>query len=195
MQVGIGNHAATLKVYNANQPDLPFIKAKTPITPLGSGDIERINQINGNHWRKIFNCLAKVSNLIETPLNIPWQVFRDEKLLREKSNQAIIFAELSQTKKILQQHIDLTNQLPNSSNMPDCSQVPSQSKRPIEIHIICGKQFFNHLNLAVDYYWQDDAFAIAPKNNIIVSPYFDYRQLSNQKIESLVQLIQYLRSV
>ena len=37
--------------------------------------------------------------------------------------------------------------------------------------------------------WLDNDFAINPDIGLIVCPYFDYRQLSNIKIESLAELM------
>jgi hypothetical protein len=41
----------------------------------------------------------------------------------------------------------------------------------------------------VNLQWLDADFAVDPEHGIIVCPYFDYRQLSNSKIDRLVDLI------
>ena len=67
------------------------------------------------------------------------------------------------------------------------------------MHIICGKGYakalINSGKLIVDLVWLDDEFAIDSENKLIVCPYFDYRQLSNIKIERLAGLLQNLKTV
>jgi hypothetical protein len=46
--------------------------------------------------------------------------------------------------------------------------------------------------LACQLHWLNEEFAIDPLNKVLVTPYFDYRQLSNEKIEFSVQLLKSL---
>ena len=43
--------------------------------------------------------------------------------------------------------------------------------------------------LHVNFVWIDEEFALDKSQNLVVCPYFDYRQLSNVKIEKLVSLL------
>ncbi|WP_196139024.1 hypothetical protein [Aliikangiella sp. G2MR2-5] len=57
-----------------------------------------------------------------------------------------------------------------------------------QIRVICGKQYFFD-SIGGNIEWVDEFFAVDKKRKLIVSPYFDYRQLSNVKIEALKRLI------
>ena len=62
-----------------------------------------------------------------------------------------------------------------------------------QLHIIAGRTHAKNLlqqgKLNAQFNWLDDEFAIDTTNNIIVCPYFDYRQLSNIKIARLSELV------
>ena len=47
----------------------------------------------------------------------------------------------------------------------------------------------SELNPVIKLQWLDNDFAIDVKNNLIVCPYFDYRQLTNEKIQRLAGLL------
>lgn len=57
------------------------------------------------------------------------------------------------------------------------------------IHIISGRTYAAKLDLPVELTWLSPQFAINKKCKLIVSPYFDYRQLSNERLEILIKLI------
>jgi hypothetical protein len=57
-----------------------------------------------------------------------------------------------------------------------------------------GKSFSEGILEGTALEWLDKDFAVNRAQNIIVCPYFDYRQLSNIKIQSLAELIISLRS-
>jgi len=67
------------------------------------------------------------------------------------------------------------------------------------VHIICGKGYakalINSGKLEANLLWLDEEFAIDKENKLIVCPYFDYRQLSNIKIERLAGFLQSLKTV
>lgn len=56
------------------------------------------------------------------------------------------------------------------------------------LHIIAGKTWAAALDLP-PLEWQDAHFAVNAAHKLIVSPYLDYRQLSNERIERLAQLV------
>jgi hypothetical protein len=56
-------------------------------------------------------------------------------------------------------------------------------------HIISGKSHAETLGLEAELQWLDPHFAISKSRRIIVSPYFDYRQLPDQRIARLAELI------
>jgi len=62
------------------------------------------------------------------------------------------------------------------------------------VHVVAGKTYAAQLNIDFPLTWLDTYFAINKEQRLIVSPYLDYRQLSNQRIDYLVNLIQSMSS-
>jgi len=89
-----------------------------------------------------------------------WQAYRDYHLLQVSSEQALLF---------------------------NASLIES---RPETISLICGKAHALKLVESDSLKWIDKDFALHTKRPLIVTPYFDYRQLSNIKLEALSKLIQ-----
>lgn len=143
------------------------------VMPLIEGEIMVINQACGNGWRKVFNVYAKLLYALDkkhfdySDKAPTWQDYRDRYLLQGQSKTALLFS---------------TPQL-----------IPSKYR----VHIICGKghakALINSGKLVDNLVWLDDDFAIDRENKLIVCPYFDYRQLSNIKIERLAGLLQNLK--
>ncbi len=166
--IGLGCSNFTFAVYLANKPELAEFKNLGKIRPLIEGDIHSIGQSCGNGWRKIFNVYAKLifalnnNSMVKFSAN-SWQSYRDTSLLRSKSKTALIFSP------------------------------PKLDMESNEIHIIAGrtycKSLFKNGNLRDNLIWLDKEFAIDKRNRLFVCPYFDYRQLSNRKIETLVGLL------
>jgi hypothetical protein len=177
IEVGIGNKNAALKVYIANRPPLDEYLQLNYIRPIRQGEIGLIAEQTGNHWRKIFNCFAKLFFQLEPTDESSWQQFRDNHLLGQHSNQLLLFSRPDFSK----QHF----------SEPLLSRQPTSLKQK-PIHLICGKTYFTQLNLGIAVEWVDNYFAINSKQRLIVCPYFDYRQLSNQRIEQLVGLIHHI---
>lgn len=177
-----------IKVYLANRPPLPEYQKTTLVSDLPLGEIKRIGTETGNHWRKIFNVYAKLMYRLAEKTNdeillnySSWQQYRDHALLQLDSGTELHF---SPTIVI---------------EAPRLEELDAGA-----IHLVMGKAFAEdflaatlanatHDGLAEDQYrslqWLDNDFALHRALNIIVCPYFDYRQLSNQKIETLVALI------
>jgi hypothetical protein len=161
--VGVGGQAAKLVVFIANRPPLPTFESLEIFRPLVDGEIAAIAQESGNHWRKIFNCYAKLAYSLDATGENSWQHYRDRRLLQQDSNEQLIFS-------------------------------PPKFTDHNQIHIICGKTYFQSLKLTLKVDWIDPYFAVAQSFPLIVSPYFDYRQLSNQRIDQLVRLIKQFKS-
>jgi hypothetical protein len=96
-----------------------------------------------------------------------WQCYRDFSLLHHSSNTSLVFSE------------------------PVLADVKTKNNNVI--HIIMGKTYAKSLNLPESLKWLDNEFAIVDAHNLLVCPYFDYRQLSNIKIVRLVELVKQLR--
>jgi len=57
------------------------------------------------------------------------------------------------------------------------------------IHIIAGKQHAHTLGVTESVVWVDRYFAVNRAKRLIVSPYLDYRQLSDARIDVLAALV------
>ena len=171
--IGLGDDSFRVAVYVAKAPPMPYFEILEQLEPVVSGQINSINQHCGNGWRKVFNVYAKV--LFALPSEhysfakqaVSWQAYRDELLLQQHSGTALLFS----------------------------TPVLTESKN--QLHIIAGRTHAKNLiqqgKLNAQFDWLDDEFAIDKSQNIIVCPYFDYRQLSNIKIARLSELVAQLR--
>ena len=186
MQIGLGdieqgNHELNIQVYIANRPPMMPYETLDHCMAMGLGEIAAIGQHTGNHWRKVFNVYAKLmfefiqlaSQRVPDHLSLQhyfkmlapystWQNYRDQCLLQEASATALLF----------------------SSPMFDTNNT---------LHLIMGKGYAQQLGFeyeppfVVEHHHGD--FACYPEQNVILCPYFDYRQLSNDKIVTLANLM------
>lgn len=167
--IGFGDNNFNFAVYIANKPSMLEYQNLTEVLALVEGEINVINQACGNGWRKVFNVYAKLLYCLDiqyynfSTFAPTWQHYRDKYLLQAQSNSVLLFS---------------APQLISNKNT---------------VHIICGKghakTLINSGKLVVNLVWLDDEFAIDRENKLIVCPYFDYRQLSNIKIERLAGLL------
>ena len=161
---GLGDPSNSLiDVYIANRPPLDEYASIDGVQPMVPSEVYTIAQLTGNHWRKIFNVYAKfIFELWNLEAFQDWQSYRDQQLLQKDSKVRLLFSEPA---------FDNEN----------------------TINIIMGKQYAEKLGLSeLDNEGMvrlDKDFAIDRKRNLIVCPYFDYRQLSNEKITRLVTMI------
>lgn len=158
--IGLGDPKARLAVFNANRPPLEQYQSLDYCKAIEHHEIKTIADLTGNHWRKIFNCYAKLVFELDPQFYKTWQDLRDECLLQNASGYGLFF----------------------SPPQPNNTQ----------IKIVSGKQYWDRLNLNITVEWIDSHFAVSHEKRLIVSPYFDYRQLSNKKITQLVSLIRAL---
>ncbi|WP_133471739.1 DUF6942 family protein [Paraglaciecola marina] len=161
MDTGLGDINTQFKVYIANRPNFADFQDTQKVTPLGGGELDAIGKTCGNGWRKVFNVYAKVLFALNC-----------ERLV--SVHKAATWQEF-RDKYLLQA----------ASNTSLLFTPPELSND--DIHIVMGKTYAKSLGLSLE--WINDDFAIAPKAKLIVCPYFDYRQLSNIKIVTLVELI------
>jgi len=179
--VGLGDTQFSVAVYVAKAPPMPFFETLECLEPVINEQINTINQHCGNGWRKVFNVYAKMlfslpSEHYSFAKQAPtWQQYRDEYLLQKNSKTALLFS------------------APNTTIT--CADKATSNKN--QLHIIAGRTHAKNLlqqgQLHAQFDWLDDEFAIDATNNIIVCPYFDYRQLSNIKIARLSELVAQLK--
>ena len=168
---GFGDTAAQFRVYLANRPPMTEYAHLDTTYALQRGEIELINKNCGNGWRKVFNVYAKLLFALD-PKQFAyrcqadsWQQFRDSVLLQAGSNTALRF------------------------DLPDLSAGAKT------VHIIAGRTHAKALleqGLPVHFTWLTPEFAVDKANRLLVCPYFDYRQLNNEKIGILAGLIKAL---
>ena len=165
---GFGDATATIRVYIANRPPMAEYADLTSVQPLHSGEIELINRACGNGWRKVFNVYAKLLFALDTKQFAftqqasSWQQYREQYLLQAASNTALLFS----------------------------SQDLHADKKAI--HIIAGRTHAKALldaGLPLQLNWLNHEFAIDQHHRVLVCPYFDYRQLNNEKLAQLAGLI------
>jgi hypothetical protein len=174
--VGFGCQQFTIAVYIANKPNMVEYENCVAMHSMVDQEISQIGVACGNGWRKIFNVYSKLlyaldkSSFSFSQCAPTWQSYRDNFLLQQGSGTALLFS----------------------------PPVFSSELSPGDdfIHIISGKTYANALinsnQLITSLVWLDESFAIDVAKRVIVCPYFDYRQLSNQKIEYLATLIKEL---
>ncbi len=79
MPVGLGDEKAHVRVYIANRPPLSDYLELAECRPMVIGEIARIAQETGNHWRKIFNVYAKLmAEYRSEAMTSTWQAWRDD---------------------------------------------------------------------------------------------------------------------
>jgi len=177
LDIGFGTDGYQIAVYIADKPPIYEVQQLTQLMPLTTGEIAHIGQQCGNGWRKVFNVYAKLlyaldKNLFNFASFAPtWQQYRDDFLLQAQSQTSLLFS---------------TPQLESIQ----CKAVGKP------IHIIMGRTYakalLNSGALDIELTWLNNEFAINHSKRVIVCPYFDYRQLSNVKIEHLAKLIKEL---
>ena len=158
--IGLGQENATIAVFIGNWPPLPEYQQLKSLRPLQPEELTQRVMHCGNHWRKIFNCYAKLVFSLHNEGFTCWQDYRDMQLLQLGSPLQLRFDR------------DLT---PTSG-----------------VNIICGRRHAESFKLPQNLCWLDAGFAIDVDSRLIVSPYFDYRQLSNLKLAYLGRLIKSL---
>lgn len=170
--IGLGCLDFSFVVYIANRPNMSEYNDGKYLQSLNKGDITSIGLACGNGWRKVFNVYSKLLYALDPKqfsfqsLAPTWQIFRDDFLLQNGSKTALLFS---------------------------APLLPTASQDKQYIHIVTGKTYAKNLinkgELTASLIWLDEDFAIDLSLRLIVCPYFDYRQLSNQKIERLSLLI------
>ncbi len=163
--IGFGSPDYDLAICIANRPNLDDYPSLGQLQPLTPGEIGHIVANTSNHWRKAFNVYAKFLYALQpgwlAGKAASWQVYRDDHLLQPGSREALLFS------------------------APEW-QSASESGR---IHIVAGKTYAAALNLP-PLIWLDAYFAVNRQYRVLVSPYLDYRQLSNERIDQMVLMVQ-----
>lgn len=182
-EAGFGSEDAELVIYLSNRPPLDDYPSLAHVKPLLPGELAHIVANTSNHWRKVFNVYAKFLEALawyEVVEVGSWQKYRDTGLLQSGCREALLFSPPL-----------FTQNAPCNEGRQD-SQNPTAGKH--KISIVAGKTYAAQLALPT-LTWLDAYFAINREYKVIVCPYLDYRQLSNERIDRLVGLVRELTDV
>lgn len=164
--VGFGAGHAPISIYIANRPQLDDYPQLNELRGLVAGEITHITKNTSNHWRKLFNVYAK--------LLFDWH------LLQKRENLPGKWQEYRE-RELFQAH----------SQEALLFSPPDFESHPHRAHLVAGKTYAASLNLP-PLVWLDSHFAINNAYRLIVTPYADYRQLSNERIARLIELMKSL---
>jgi hypothetical protein len=170
---GVIKHSPRVVLHIANRPPLDDFQHNIS-RPLQLGEAASIIQQTGNHWRKVFSILAKISfSLFDTQCQT-WQEYRDTKLLTEQGFEFIAFSSLGVT---TEQHAQNLKQL-KSDPRPYVSLVCgfSYAQSQLDLLSLVSHQKFEKLK------WSEP-------HQCLVTPYFDWRQLNNEMLDVVVSII------
>jgi hypothetical protein len=181
--VGLGDPSSVFNVYIDKRPAFQQLVSLNACQPLLSEEIKAIGSACGNGWRKVFNVYAKLVYALVSSSN-----------LSQLSSSSVVSVV---SKRLSAQHINNWQDLRDKKLLRDHSATALLFSKPCfeandKIHLVMGRNYALSLNLPDTLIWLDREFAIDHAKQLIVCPYFDYRQLSNIKIIRLVELIQSL---
>lgn len=157
----LGEDNAALTVWIANEPTWPTGSFPAQPPTLQSQELAQILNLNSNHWRKVFNVYAKLLYALQPDCFPDWQTVRDQALLQRNHQHALAMA------------------------AKDINDVKTDG-----LVLIPGKQYADSLGLLGPSVELQSGVYRHPELNILMTPYFDYRALSNMKISALAGLIQ-----
>jgi hypothetical protein len=169
--IGLGETQAFIRVFIQNIPQRQPWQQIEHIEVLPKGEIQAIGQACGNGWRKVFNVYAKwlfaMRYIKEFEKFVPFDSCQSWQDYRDQ--------------KLLQ----------TDSNTSLLFSRPSEINcDSSKLNIIMGRTYAKSCSLT--FTWLDHEFAYQRDRQIIVCPYFDYRQLSNSKIIRLCEYIEQL---
>ncbi len=182
LSVGLGSPSFRLAIYIANRPCNDHYPSLHLLQPLRSGELQHIVANNTNHWRKAFNVYAKLLFELEWPV-FSKKIWGDIGSAKEECSGDCAIEEKCHT---WQQYRD-NHFLQQHSAEALLFSAPDLSL-PNVIHVVAGKTYASELDLP-PLHWLDNHFAVNQASRLIVCPYLDYRQLSNERIERLAEMI------
>ncbi|NVJ61702.1 MAG: hypothetical protein HWE27_15010 [Gammaproteobacteria bacterium] len=145
-----------------------------------------------NHWKKIINCFAKISYDLYGQSFESWQSYRDTRLLTKNSQEQILFPDIDgHFPERRRQNTSIASEFFYS----DHDEPIGTSNKKVEL--ISGLVTARKLSIDLDSWDRTAEFFFRSDDSgnpyHIVTPYFDYRQLSNQKINRLLNLLTHLK--
>lgn len=161
-KIGFGTNQSNINFYIANRPPIDDYPLMSELRGLAAGELAHIVKHTSNHWRKVFNVYAK--------LLFDWYSL-------QQKNGAESWQEYRDA-ELFQPH----------SHVALLFSAPRFDTNNSAIHIIAGKTYAANLDLP-PLVWLNAYFAINKEYRVIVAPYPDYRQLSNERISQLIEFM------
>lgn len=161
--IGLGSTNSSINFYIANRPPIDDYPAMNELRGLAAGELAHIVKHTSNHWRKAFNVYAK--------LLFDWYS------LNQRKDMPASWQTYRDT-ELFQRH----------SQEALLFTPPQLERNNSTIHIIAGKTYAASLSLP-PLVWLDAYFVINKEQRLIVAPYPDYRQLSNERIARLIEIM------
>ena len=158
-KAGLGCEQPRWVLYIANRPELDEYQDEL-YRILALGEAAEIIRQTSNHWRKVFSIMAKISFALYETQCATWQEYRDTKLLTEHGFEAISFEPFQQ---LSDNHLSLICGFTYAETQIDLTQLISHHK-------------FEKLK-------------VSEIGKLIVTPYFDWRQLNNEMLTSLISIM------
>jgi len=160
-KIGFGNHNPRWVLHIANRPALAEFQHDV-FRALTRGEAAEIIKATSNHWRKAFSIMAKISFALFDTGCATWQEYRDTKLLTEEGFESVSFE-------------------------------PFQTNQLNAFSIVCGFAYAEQ-QLEVSKlipHIEQPKLLISETDDVIVTPYFDWRQLTNEILATLVTVLQH----
>lgn len=203
MSCGLGDGQYLIAACIDKRPAFMHLEQLEGWQGMVDGEIAAIGNACGNGWRKVFNVYAKllwamakdpvIAKALRPALSSVatfdrWQDYRDACLLRSDSGTALLFSEPCFSEP--------TSSGSVLSGAGSVLKEPGEGAETQPLHIIMGRGYGKVLACQAEapfsLEWLNDAFAIDRHRRVIVCPYFDYRQLSDARIDTLVGLVKSL---
>ena len=160
----LGESNASICVYIGNRPNFDFEIHDYDSHLLSQGEIQAVGKACGNGWRKVFNVYAKWLYACPEMLYPQAQQFSNWQQFRDQ----LLLQKDSSTALIFE---------------------PPTFSDNKKLHLIMGRTYAKTLVLPSTLVWINEEFGLDIANNLVICPYFDYRQLSDRKIAFLIHLI------
>lgn len=166
--IGFGPDTPRIRFYIGNLPHYEGFAIPNPYRPLHQGEIAAIVAHTSNHWRKVFNVYAKLI----------WQWLHQAPALQDS-----LLPLRQEGITCWQDYRDARLFQANGLEALMFSKLPS-APQSNSLSVLAGKTY--GLQQCPNAIALDTHFWIAPDARLVIAPYPDYRQLSNARIDTLV---------
>ncbi|EAR11044.1 DUF6942 family protein [Reinekea blandensis] len=157
----LGEPQATLTVCVEHQPRWPEPAFASGRSTLFPGELAILVGANSNHWRKIFNVYAKLLCALKPDAATDWRALRDQQLFQPGQQHGLRMGSI----------------------------VAENINENTGLTLIAGKQYADALGLLSQATSLAPGIFVHDHANCLITPYFDYRALSDASIARLAQIM------